>query len=194
MKIDPRLEGLKNWKRAMRSYVFTLHELVFEIRPEYVLEVGTQLGQSTKSMLLAMGQNKFGKLISVDHKRRSDILDVEYPDLKEYCHFIKGSSHDPLTLQAVKDVLPEGKLLNIILIDGGHSYDDVKADYYDYYPLVKDGGLIILHDVCNVNCGVPDFWKEIQEEKFLFWWGKAQNSIVPGLGFVRKPIKEKTNA
>jgi len=54
MIIDSRLENLKNWKRAMRSYVFTLHELVFEIKPEYVLEIGTQLGQSTKSMLLAM--------------------------------------------------------------------------------------------------------------------------------------------
>ena len=187
--IDPRLESLKKWTRAMRSYVLTLFEIVLETRPEFVLEIGTQLGQSTKSMLLAMGKNRFGKLISVDQKRRSDILDVEYPDLKEYCQFIKGSSHDPVTLQVVRNSLPEGKLFDIALIDGDHTYEGVKADYEDYYPLVKDGGLLILHDICNINCGVPQFWKEIKDEKFAFNWGKAQNSIVPGLGFCRKEKK-----
>ncbi len=187
--MNERLESLKNWKRGMRSYVLTLYEIILETRPEFVFETGTQRGQSTKTILLAMKENNFGKLISVDHKSRYDILDYEYPDLKEYWNFIKGSSHDAKTLQAVKETLPEGKLFDVFFVDGDHSYEGVKADFNDYYPLIKKGGLIIMHDVCNANAGVKDFWPEIKDDKFLFNWGKAQNSIIPGLGLVRKSLE-----
>jgi hypothetical protein len=35
---------------------------------------------------------------------------------------------------------------DFLLIDAGHSYDDVAADWRDYGPLVRAGGLITFHD------------------------------------------------
>lgn len=190
--MDQRLHKEKDIGRAMQSYVLTLYEFVLEIRPKKVLEIGVQRGQSTKSMLMAIGENGFGKLVSVDHKTRGDILDYDYADLKPYWTCLKGSSHDPRTLQAVKDQLEEGELFDMAFIDGDHKYDGVKQDWEDYTQLVKPGGVIILHDIINKNEGVKDLWKEITWEKFALDWGRARQHVIPGLGLVKKPYEEKS--
>ena len=92
MKIDPRLENIKKYPRAMQSYVMTLYEFVYEIRPKYMLEIGVGWGQSTLAILMAMKANNFGKLVSIDHKRRGDFLSKRenYSDLGEYWKLIRG--------------------------------------------------------------------------------------------------------
>ncbi len=77
---------------------------------------------------------------------------------------IRGDSHAPETLQKVKAALGEGQL-DLLFIDGDHSYAGVSQDFFDYSPLVRGGGIIALHDVVpgpeeNVG-GSPDFWSEI---------------------------------
>jgi len=187
--MDKRLETLKKLNRAMQSYTLMLYEIILESRPERVLEIGTQRGQSTKTMLLAMKKNNLGVLISIDHKSRHDIMDAEYPDVKPYWRFIKGSSHDSETLKAAKDAFEDDKLYDLLFIDGDHKMPGIQQDWDDYVPLVKPGGVIIMHDICNANEEVSVAWNNIPKdwEKFAFNWGKAQNSIIPGLGIVRKP-------
>lgn len=190
--MDKRLTDLKNWERAMISYVLILYEFVLEIRPKRVLEIGVQGGQSTKSMLLAMAKNDLGILTSIDHKRRQELLDGEYPDVKKYWNFIRGDSHSPETLEAVKEVLGDDEYYDILFIDGDHTYEGVKKDFMTYRDLVKPGGLILMHDTVNRNEGVKEFWKEITWEKFNLDWGRTRKArIIPGLGIVRKPYEPK---
>lgn len=177
----------KNYPRAMQSYVYMLYEFVLEYKPKKMLEIGVQNGQSTKTILMAMNENKFGTLVSIDHKRRHSILDVDYPDLKPYWNFIQGSSHDPITLQLAMKNLGEGEMYDMAFIDGDHKYPGVKQDFEEYSQLVKPGGIIMLHDIINQNEGVRDLWKEITWEKFAINWGRARNSVIPGFGIVRKP-------
>ena len=186
--MDARMKQQKDYPRAMQSYVYMLYEFILELRPKNVLEIGVQNGQSTKTMLMAMNELKSGRLVSIDHKRRQTILDADYPDLAGYWHFIQGSSHDPLSLQAAKDALPEGELYDVFFIDGDHKYPGVKQDFYEYTPLVKPGGIILLHDIINQNEGVKDLWAEITWEKFGIDWGRARNHVIPGFGIVRKPL------
>lgn len=186
--MDQRLEQQKNYGRAMQSYVLMLHEFIWELKPNKVLEIGVQNGQSTKSILMALNMNKSGLLVSIDHKRRHSILDTEYSDLKQYWHFIMGSSHDPNVFQQAKDQLAEGELYDIAFIDGDHKYPGVKQDFDEYSQLVKPGGIILLHDTINKNEGVKDLWAEITWEKFNIDWGRARNSVIPGFGIVRKPL------
>ena len=42
---------------------------------------------------------------------------------------------------------PRGEPLDLLFIDGDHSYDGVRADFELYGRLVRPGGLIALHDV-----------------------------------------------
>lgn len=185
--MDQRLVKLKNWGRAMDSYLFMLYEFVLEIKPKNVLEIGTQRGQSTKGMLLALEANKLGKLVSIDHKTRYDILDYEFPDLKPRWTCIKGSSHDATTFQAAKDALSEGEMYDILFLDGDHKMPGVGQDFNEYSQLVRPGGIILMHDVTNRNEDVKDFWPQIAWEKFCIDWGKSRNHVIPGFGIVRKP-------
>lgn len=186
--IDSRLEQQKSYGRAMQSYVLMLYEFVLEYKPKKMLEIGVQNGQSTKTILMAMNRNGMGQLTSIDHKRRQDILDAEYPDLKKYWNFIVGSSHCPSTLQAAKNSLADGELYDMAFIDGDHKYLGVKQDWDEYTPLVKPGGIIMLHDTVNQNEGVNQLWDEITWEKFNIDWGRARNHVIPGFGIIKKPL------
>jgi hypothetical protein len=47
--------------------------------------------------------------------------------------------------------------IDYIFIDGDHQYDAVKQDFEDWYPLVKEGGIISIHDSA-CNRGGPIYW------------------------------------
>lgn len=47
--------------------------------------------------------------------------------------------------------------IDYLFIDGDHQYDAVKQDFEDWYPLVKKGGIISIHDsACNRQG--PMYW------------------------------------
>lgn len=63
-----------------------------------------------------------------------------------------------------------GDPLDVLVIDADHSYRGVKRDYALYTPLVRPGGLILLHDVANVTdtrVEVPRFWRELNRGKTI---------------------------
>jgi len=75
---------------------------------------------------------------------------------------ILGNTHDEKTIQKLKDELG-GKAINLLFIDAGHSYKDVKQDYEIYAPLTKN--IIAIHDIFLEREGVRLFWDEICRNK-----------------------------
>jgi len=140
-------------KRAMRPYCLLLYTLVFEGNMENVLEIGVRWGQSTQVILATMKEKGGGLLTSIDIKKRGKNFSE---DLFPYWRFVVGDSRFNKTYQQVAD-----KKYDLLLIDGSHIYGDVKSDWQMYSPLVKKGGYVLFHDVVNNNCGVPQFWEEI---------------------------------
>ena len=78
-------------------------------------------------------------------------------------------------------------LFDMVFIDGDHSYDGVKQDFETYGPLVRPGGVIGCHDICNH--GRPDVQVDV-------WWRSLRidrEDIVTdpptwgGIGFTRMP-------
>ena len=60
----------------------------------------------------------------------------------------------------VSRLAPEG--IDCLYIDGDHSQGACLRDWQAYYPLVKPGGLILVHDVANPHCPfVVQDWKRI---------------------------------
>lgn len=57
------------------------------------------------------------------------------------------------------------KPIDILFIDGDHSYEGCKSDYDKYVPFVKDGGLVYMHDILVGRYGVKDVWKDIPYPK-----------------------------
>jgi hypothetical protein len=66
------------------------------------------------------------------------------------------------------DVLPrliaEGREYDLIFIDGGHSYDDVRSDWRHCQQLLADGGVIVFDDY--PNWGVGPTVAEIDQTKW----------------------------
>ena len=83
-------------------------------------------------------------------------------DLKEPHEYIIGNSKDPRILSRVKEDI------DFLFIDGDHSYEGVSRDFELWYPKVRKGGLVALHDIRGVNIegidGVKDFWNEIKNK------------------------------
>ncbi len=82
--------------------------------------------------------------------------------------------------------------IDLLHIDGYHTYEAVSEDFNTWIPKVKPGGMILLHDITariKKDFGVWKFWREIspQYESFAFNHGF-------GLGIVRKPGKIPTDA
>ena len=179
--MNETLLQMKKMGRAMQSYVLLLYEIVLESKPDWILEIGVGQAQSTRTILSALKENKKGMLVSIDIRDRIKRIP---DDLLPYWHLIVGNSHNSETLEEVEMTFPEQ--LDLLFIDGDHSYEGVKKDFEMYSLLVKKDGLIILHDICNENEGVKDFWKEIKYPKVALRYGKAANDIVPGLGIVQR--------
>jgi len=58
----------------------------------------------------------------------------------------------------------EDNSIDFLFIDGDHTYKGVKADLTNWYPKVKQGGIIAGHDYAEPTCGV----KMAVDQYFLF--------------------------
>lgn len=102
-----------------------------------------------------------------------------------------GNSHDKNISNALNTHFPESDI-DMLFIDGDHSYDGVKLDFLDYKGLVRSGGIIVFHDI---NGRIPDverFWNEVIEfhsDEFEFV-KRFDNTVEEnhgwGIGIIRK--------
>lgn len=80
------------------------------------------------------------------------------------CKFslIEGDSHDPAIIDQA-----EGPF-DAAFIDGDHSYEGVRADWLNYSPLIRSGGLVAFHDTWpnaeRVEPGIVRFVDELRHQ------------------------------
>ena len=103
-----------------------------------IMEIGIREGSSTASFLLGLRESN-GHLWSVDKEGRCW---AAVSDGGEHWTFIHADSRDAATVKS--KVPPE---LDILMIDGWHDAEFVRADLENYTPLVRPGGFILMHDV-----------------------------------------------
>lgn len=103
---------------------------------------------------------------------------------------IDGDSKAPASLELFRQALG-GRKLDLLFIDGDHTYDGVKADYELYSGFVKPGGVIAFHDIQpgyeKDGVEVSRFWKEypLPGARSEYIADPAQVSL--GIGAVRLP-------
>ncbi len=87
----------------------------------------------------------------------------------------------------------EGIEIDLLFIDANHSYESVKNDFLGFFPMVKDGGLIVLHDgypkdlkhIGSGYCG--DGYKAIDElTRVAQGYEMMTIPVHPGLTLARK--------
>lgn len=80
---------------------------------------------------------------------------------------VRGDSHSEDSVLRIKKEL-KGRDIDFLFIDGDHSYEGVKKDFYLYKKFLEKGGIIAFHDIApngdpRLTGGVPRFWSEIKD-------------------------------
>lgn len=79
---------------------------------------------------------------------------------------LAGNSHSAKMLETVEELL-DGRKVDLLFIDGDHTYEGVKQDWQMYSPLVAKGGLVIFHDIVEhvqiPECQVDRLWNELKQ-------------------------------
>lgn len=77
---------------------------------------------------------------------------------------LDGDSHERATLQRLKDQLG-GRPVDLLFIDGDHTMAGALADWRMYAPLVRPGGLVLVHDIeCEGEPEVRPAWERMAAE------------------------------
>ncbi|MFX1451707.1 MAG: class I SAM-dependent methyltransferase [Promethearchaeota archaeon] len=142
---------------GMSGHFLLLFNITRELKAQHVVEIGLGDGNSSLIFLLALKETG-GMLSSIEvTPREKAIKRIRNAGLENYWNLIQGYSQDVVSKLAKKPI-------DILLIDGKHSYNQCKLDYLLYSPLVKSGGYIIFHDSSNF-LGVKKFAEEILQQK-----------------------------
>ncbi len=123
-----------------------------------IVEIGCHMGRSTKMLALSSPKSK---IVTIDSFSFGDIKRIKKAfreatkdlDIK----FIRGRSEE------VGKIWSEP--IDLLFIDGGHSYDQVRKDIELFVPYVKPGSFVLFHDY------IADKYKE----NYRVW--EAVNSL-----------------
>ncbi|MEI8349016.1 MAG: class I SAM-dependent methyltransferase [Candidatus Omnitrophota bacterium] len=144
-----------------------------------ILEIGCYLGRSTASFASGcVGTNKRVYSIDIFGGLYQDVINDS--DLREAF----GSDFFEKWRRNMKDagvadyVLPlKGDSKNIaqiwrapihlLFIDGSHVYDDIIADFNNFFTYVVSGGIVAFHDVLPAWSGVYKVWHDVAKYQLV---------------------------
>ena len=156
----------------VRTELLEFAMLVQELRPKALLEIGTRTG-GTFFVLCRLADPK-ASVISIDLPGGRFGGGYEFfrvPFLRrmgkaeQRLHLFRGDSHKPETRQTLVRAL-QGAQLDLLFIDGDHTYDGVRRDFEMYSDFVRPGGMIAFHDIVQgkeeLVGEVHRFWNDIK--------------------------------
>jgi len=156
----------------VREELLEYAQAISDLKPKLALEIGTLHGGTL--CLLSRLADPGATIVSVDlplghfgggYKWFYMPIFKSFARLGQRIHLLRADSHAPATVSAVRKILGDRRL-DLLFIDGDHTYDGVRKDFELYHPLVRPGGLVAFHDVAehtDRTCEVPRFWDEVKQ-------------------------------
>ena len=157
--------------------------LVSELKPNVIVELGTHKGLSFLTFCESIKENKLSSNAYAIDTWKGDHQagyygDEIYNELKEYvdenyfgfAHLLR-KTFDEASYEF------ENNSVDLLHIDGLHTYEAVKHDFEVWFPKLSDKAVVIFHDTSETkdDFGVYKFWNEILKNypgfEFKFWHG-----------------------
>jgi len=130
--------GAQALKNPLDLWVY--QEIMFESRPELVVETGTYRGGSACFLASICDLLGGGEVVSIDIEPVRD----DYPAHPRITYLGGRSSTDPAVVAEVRG-RAEGKR-TLVILDSDHSQAHVADELDEYAPLVPVGGYVIVED------------------------------------------------
>lgn len=161
------------------GHVLFVDWLIKEMQPKVTVDLGVDYGYS----LLALAHSNPGKVYGIDGFEGDEWTGVR----NTYSYVDDNVKQLGLTnVLLIKGLFDEvyqtwNTPIDILHIDGFHSYEAVKNDYEKWSNFVVDSGVIMFHDTNShdTRFGVKQFFNELDMPKFEFM-------EFQGLGIVSK--------
>jgi predicted O-methyltransferase YrrM len=133
----------------------TLYGLTRWLRPAAIVESGGYIGMSSAFILKALSDAKLttAKLYSVELSQECDqggLIPDELRSASAGFVPMRGKVEDFLK----RDRLPSS--IDMFLHDSSHSYRHMLWEFRQFWPRLRDGGLLVSHDV-QMNASFPEF-------------------------------------
>lgn len=154
----------------VRSELRRFVEMVAERKPQTIMEIGTCYGGTLFPIARVSASD--ATIISLDfpsgdsggdYSRLHRRILRRLPLSSQRLHIVWADSHSQKTGEQIRQLVD--RPLDLLFIDGDHSYEGVRQDFEMYAPLVRPGGLIAFHDIAESNNSydqVQRFWNEIK--------------------------------
>lgn len=150
-----------DWNRHSGRGIVGLIQMVFDIykinpNASNWLEIGTAFGESS----LIFSSFDFVKNVTcIDPANNPNVLKIRHTRLKQVEHKIKQHIVTSKNFcQNVKD-----GSIDVVYIDGDHSYESVLQDCELWYPKIKSGGFLCGHDYSSHTK-----WKDVKRAVDVF--------------------------
>lgn len=138
-----------------------LYNTIKKLKPEICVETGVANGFSTAVILLALAENKKGKLYSIDicYKPTGVIIPEK---LKRRWALIEG-----LIKPKLKQLVHNIQKIDFFLHDGSHTYRDMLFDYSTVWTKMPKKSILVSDDV-NYNDAFLDFSDVCRQSAKIF--------------------------
>lgn len=155
---------IRQEKREANFFYFNMKM----VNPQVYVEIGSYTGGSLYCFAGACMEK--AKVIAIDDNgaweqaKRGDRLSRTVDELKKSGYdasLIWGDSRSRAVMDRLNEILAEDPI-DVLFIDGAHSYEGFRSDFANYAPLVRRGGIIGCHDIYPRQVGVWRAWEEIK--------------------------------
>jgi len=164
IKINKNING-----RVCHNLIIILHIICKLYNIKNYLEIGVHNGGSMSYVVseskpkICFGIDLFedctGHYINDKITQEKSFNNIKKNNINSTINLIKGNSGSLETIESLKVKLLNNKI-DLLFIDGDHSYEGVKNDFLNYSSFVAKNGLIILDDYNDNYKGIIKFVNE----------------------------------
>lgn len=166
-QLNPKLK-FAYWE-GHRDFAYDLLQFV---RPERLVELGSQYGCSLFSFCQAVRDFKLNTEINAVDLWSGDIgAEITGEEVYALVQKTAATYYPEVNLHLFQMCFDDARpnfadnSIDILHIDGGHTFEDVEHDFTTWLPKLKENGIVLFHDVYSpIDQGSCDHWEKTKKE------------------------------
>ena len=166
-QLNPKLK-FAYWE-GHRDFAYDLLQFV---RPERLVELGSQYGCSLFTFCQAVRDFKLDTEINAVDMWSGDIgAEITGEEVYALVQKTAATYYPEVNLHLFQMCFDDARpnfadnSIDILHIDGGHTFEDVEHDFTTWLPKLKENGIVLFHDVYSpIDQGSCDHWEKTKKE------------------------------